>query len=114
MAFGLDNIEEINASYGYDYGDEVIEAVARAARATVRDGDLIARWDATQFVVLGIGRKPDAQALRRRIDSSIDSTGVQLGKASVRLRVGSSTGSPATTTLEALVTQAQEQALERA
>lgn len=107
MAFEVADMDQINADYGFDYGDEVIEAVAQAARATVRDGDLVARWGGARFMVLGIGRKPDPEALRARVTAALNATGVQLGKTPVRIDVSTATGSPATSTLESLVSTAE-------
>jgi diguanylate cyclase (GGDEF)-like protein len=87
----INDLARANADYGMAYGDSVVTSVGRAITASVPEGDLIARWDGDCFLVLGIGDRPDA-------------SGVTLGKVPVTVSVGSASGNPSSTTIDALVT----------
>ncbi|MDP1877614.1 MAG: GGDEF domain-containing protein [Actinomycetota bacterium] len=102
----IDNVTRANQEYGIHYGDDVIKAVATAIEQSVRLGDLIARWEGDRFVVLGVGDRPDAAALKARIEESVRLTGVNLGKWPTTVSVGTAAGSPRDTTFEALLAQA--------
>lgn len=87
-------------------GDDVIKAVATAIEQSVRLGDLVARWDGDRFVVLGVGDRPDAAALKARIEESVRLTGPNLGKWPMTVSVGTAAGSPSDPTFEALLARA--------
>jgi diguanylate cyclase len=48
----LDHFKAINDEHGHAIGDEVLEAVGRVARETVRDGDFVGRWGGEELIVL--------------------------------------------------------------
>jgi diguanylate cyclase (GGDEF)-like protein len=100
----INDLARANADYGMAYGDSVVTSVGRAITASVPEGDLIARWDGDCFLVLGIGDRPDATDFRTRIDEAIAFSGVTLGKIPVTVSVGSASGNPSLTTIDALVT----------
>jgi diguanylate cyclase (GGDEF)-like protein len=106
MVFNITNLGQANTEYGLRYGDEVIRAVAEAIEETVREGDMVARWGGDEFLVLGIGGRPDAQSLAQRIQRAVETTGVALGKWPTTVSVGTAAGYPNETTMEALVEQA--------
>ena len=47
----IDRFEEINATYGHLFGDEVLQLLAHALRAGTREGDLRARVGGDEFLV---------------------------------------------------------------
>lgn len=107
MAFDIDDLARANTDYGVAYGDEVIRAVSQAINATVRRGDLVARWDGDAFVVAGLGNQPSADALADRIAAAVHDTGVNLGKWPVEVTVATAADDPTQTTFDALLAQAQ-------
>jgi GGDEF domain-containing protein len=79
--------------------------VAQAIEATVRRGDLVARWGDDEFLVAGLGNKPSADALAARIQEAVRVSGVNLGKWPTTVSVDSAAGAPSETTFDALVAQ---------
>jgi len=51
----LDQLKQVNDTYGHDAGDSAIVAVADAMRATTRASDVIARFGGDEFVVGWLG-----------------------------------------------------------
>jgi diguanylate cyclase (GGDEF)-like protein len=106
MFFDVEHLAVANQQYGMHYGDDVLRAVARSIAEHVRQGDLVARWGGDEFLVAGIGGKPDADALAGRIQEAVRQTGVNLGKWPTTVRIGTASGDPAVRTFEELFAQA--------
>ncbi|MEP7156737.1 MAG: diguanylate cyclase [Betaproteobacteria bacterium] len=58
----LDGFKPVNDQFGHDVGDEMLAVVAQRLRATVRNGDVVARVGGDEFVVMAGGLKSDYQA----------------------------------------------------
>lgn len=52
VLFDIDHFKAINDGVGHLAGDAVIRHVARAARAAVREADVLCRWGGDEFLVL--------------------------------------------------------------
>ena len=80
----LDNFKVVNDSLGHAAGDELLIEVATRLRATVRPGDLVARFGGDEFVVVCEDvDEDDAVALARRIGEELTRP-VRLGGVDVR------------------------------
>jgi diguanylate cyclase (GGDEF)-like protein len=73
--FDVRGLKRANDNHGHDFGDLVIRDVADAIRATVRGGDLVARWGGDEFVSIGIGEGIQADSLSDRLNASFDAHG---------------------------------------
>ncbi len=80
----LDNFKVVNDSLGHTAGDDLLIEVADRLRATVRPGDLVARFGGDEFVVVceQVG-EDDAVALAERITAAL-ALPVRLGGVDVR------------------------------
>ena len=103
----LPDLSRINAEYGFEYGGDVLGATARALRASLPPRAIVARWSGDQFLAVMAGNAPPRDVLHEDIVANLDLTGIALGKRPLTITVGTATGTPDATTLEALVAEAE-------
>jgi diguanylate cyclase (GGDEF)-like protein len=77
----LDDFKQVNEEHGHQVGDEVLRAVGRALRESVRTYDTVARYGGDEFAVIAIDADEAAAAevLGRALDT--------IGRALEKLRV---------------------------
>jgi diguanylate cyclase (GGDEF)-like protein/PAS domain S-box-containing protein len=65
----LDHFKHINDSLGHKAGDEVLQAIARRVRETLRTGDTVARLGGDEFVLLltGLRTADEAAVVARKV-----------------------------------------------
>jgi diguanylate cyclase (GGDEF)-like protein len=68
----VDHFKQVNDLWGHSAGDSVLTAVADAVSAAARESDITGRWGGDEFVILGIGDRPDEHELELRIMAGID------------------------------------------
>ena len=107
MMIDIEGLASHNHDYGLAYGDEILRTTADAIRTTVREGDLIARWGEDDFLVGGIGGRPDANSVRSRLEEYIRTTGINLGKRPIVVQVSTAAGDTSAVTFEALLSEAE-------
>jgi diguanylate cyclase (GGDEF)-like protein/PAS domain S-box-containing protein len=91
VVFDLDRFKPVNDRHGHAAGDAMLRAVAAAAAARVRAGDLLVRLGGDEFAVV-LERCPQDVAMRVADDLRAAVTAVQLPWAGERLSVGASAG----------------------
>jgi diguanylate cyclase (GGDEF)-like protein len=65
--FDIDYFKNVNDTYGHQFGDEVLEAVADAIRSNLRELDIPARFGGEEIVVALVGAE-EADAKRKAED----------------------------------------------
>lgn len=76
----VDGLKAANDTHGHDFGDQVLMSVATAITATIRAGDLVARWGGDEFVIFAVGEVRDIDDLEARLTSAVIATGIDTGK----------------------------------
>ena len=76
----LDNFKAINDSRSHQFGDRVLQSVARAIQQTTRDADLVFRWGGDEFVVvLLVDDRPGILHVADRIRKAVATAGAAMG-----------------------------------
>lgn len=102
----IDGLKLANDRHGHAFGDEVIEVAGHAVLASVRGGDLVARYGGDEIVVVGIGRNPDPEAFARRLDEHVTASGIDRVKWPGHLSAGFAAGDPADVSVDELIHRA--------
>ena len=72
----IDHFKNVNDTHGHAFGDEVLKALARVCKQTLRDSDIFARYGGEEFIVLLsqtdlVGGAVVCERLRKKIESCI-------------------------------------------
>lgn len=84
LMFDLDHFKAVNDTYGHLVGDRVLQTVVGAARAVLREGDVLMRYGGEEFLVVmpGAGRSDllmMAERVRRAVgESEINEAGQRI------------------------------------
>lgn len=79
-----DGLKAINDSYGHDYGDVYITAIARRLRANVSSDDLVARWGGDEFVIIATAPLVAGVALANRLLVAVSADPIVESRMSVQ------------------------------
>jgi diguanylate cyclase (GGDEF)-like protein len=90
----VDGLKAANDTYGHDFGDSVIMAVAHALRSLVRESDLVGRWGGDEFIVVGLGEPMPPTDLENRLAQRFAADGVDLSRWSGQVSIGSAVATP--------------------
>ncbi len=52
VVMDVDHFKSINDSFGHDFGDEVLLAIAKLLKEQVREADMVGRWGGEEFMIL--------------------------------------------------------------
>jgi diguanylate cyclase (GGDEF)-like protein len=88
VIFDLDHFKSINDSFGHHFGDQVLRTFAEAARASLREGDVLFRIGGEEFCCL-MPETTEAEAVRWANALRVDfrSLAITHGTASVQVTV---------------------------
>jgi diguanylate cyclase (GGDEF)-like protein len=86
VVIDLDHFKDINDTLGHAMGDELLVEVSRRLRATVRRGDLVARFGGDEFLILVSSQDIEAEVgrIHQRIQQTV-SEPVAIGGTTVRV-----------------------------
>jgi diguanylate cyclase (GGDEF)-like protein len=70
VVMDLDNLKQVNDSYGHRVGDEMLKHVTDVLRASLRPSDKLFRWGGDEFLVVMPGA--DTDSVRRRLEIMLD------------------------------------------
>jgi diguanylate cyclase (GGDEF)-like protein len=84
----IDYFKKVNDTYGHAVGDEILKAVARLYRDSVRATDLVARYGGEEFaVMMPETALDDAITFAEKIRSMVESTAIPTGAGELRITV---------------------------
>src|SRR5260370_22055459 len=85
----VDDLKQINDSYGHSQGDKALRRTAQALEMTFRDSDVIARIAGDEFAVLAIEAADHSEAaIRSRLCGDLKSISAEESRYSIRLSMG--------------------------
>lgn len=80
----IDHFKNVNDTYGHPFGDEVLRAVAKVLRDSMRSIDLAARYGGEEFaIILENTDQKGAELLAERIREEIESLALSCGSETV-------------------------------
>ncbi len=86
MLVDLDNFKQINETYGYNDGDDVLVEVSRVLMGCVRNEDVCARWGGEEFLFLLTETNIEgAVTLARKIVDSLSMTEFKANRPGIRI-----------------------------
>jgi len=88
MMIDIDNLKEVNDTYGHEAGDEVLRTFAKYCQTRLRSIDRLARFGGDEFIVLLVqtGWKK-AKEVAERLVSEIQGLEMQIEKESIHITV---------------------------
>ncbi len=76
----LDGFKRVNDRHGHSRGDDVLRALARSARGSLREGDVLARIGGDEFAILLLDASPaEAEAALTRLRDRFEALTAPLG-----------------------------------
>lgn len=72
LMIDLDNFKDVNASFGYEFGDKIIDMLSTKMHKTFKSGDILGRIGGDEFAILVVGTET-AEAIQCRAQSLCDS-----------------------------------------
>lgn len=88
----LDHFKAVNDSRGHAVGDDVLTGFAQAAKAHLRDSDVLCRWGGEEFLVLLVGADPGANGVQAMARMRAALADLHLSPAAPDLKVTFSAG----------------------
>lgn len=92
----LDGFKRVNDRHGHSRGDDVLRALARSARGSLREGDVLARIGGDEFAILLLDASPaEAEAALTRLRDRFEALTAPLGTSFSAGLAFAGTGEPA-------------------
>ena len=109
----VDGLKAANDTHGHEFGDEVLVAVADALRATMREGDIVARWGGDEFIAIGMGIEPESSTLEKRLRERLSAAAIDHEKWPGHVSVGTAHAMPQAVSVEQLIDEADTRMYDR-
>lgn len=111
LLVAIDNLERINAAYGYHVADEVIGAVAKRLRSKMRGEDCLGRFSGNKFGIILKNCSPDdimiaAERFLAGVRDDVVTTGI--GPVAVTSTIGGVTAPRHAGNIQEILARAQE------
>ena len=88
MLIDLDNLKEINDTYGHETGDEALRSFAKQCLRSLRSVDRFARFGGDEFIALLVQTGQDkAKEIAERLIAAIEALEIQTEKESIHITV---------------------------
>ncbi len=111
ILFDLDFFKKVNDCYGHQFGDEVLQKVAKTIQDNVRQYDSVGRYGGEEFLVVLPNAGGDvAVEIAERIRRAIENLSIECGKQVIKITIsaGVSTLRPSETEVDELVKRADK------
>jgi diguanylate cyclase (GGDEF)-like protein len=93
LMIDIDHFKRLNDSYGHHAGDQALRHVAARLSASLRDGDLLARWGGEEFLaVLPYTGLPEGLAVAERLCHLVAGEPIAIGNSGEVVAVQTSVG----------------------
>lgn len=88
ILINIDKFGQVNETYGYNAGDDVLVEVSRVLRGCVRNEDICARWGGDEFLLLLAETSSEAAlSVANKVLESISMTEFKANKPGIRITV---------------------------
>jgi diguanylate cyclase (GGDEF)-like protein len=106
MMVGVDSLAQLNRTYGYQIGDEIIAAIVRRLRGVIRRRDILGRYATNKIgIILAPSQADHMELVATRLASAVRSTPIDtsVGPISASVHIGGvAVPQQAKTTMDAL------------
>ena len=109
FSFDIDNLKEVNDTYGHNEGDQLIRTVAKILKRNFRDSDTLIRMGGDEFIsIVRSCERQNIEAIKERIkkDVAIFNTKEQAGRYKISISTGYALANKEHNTLESLIKEA--------
>lgn len=88
LLVNVDRFKQVNDTYGYNSGDDVLVEISRVLRGCVRNEDICARWGGEEFLLLLPETNAEASlSVANKVLESISMTEFKANKPGIRITV---------------------------
>lgn len=96
MMIDVDNMKYINDTYGHTVGDEVLKAVAKVLKSSVRESDIVVRYGGDEFLIVLLEPNGNGglEKVKERIEANVRAYNSQGLTVPISLSIGCSYWDP--------------------
>lgn len=88
LLINVDHFKQVNDTYGYNSGDDVLVEISRVLRGCVRNEDICARWGGEEFLLLLPETSAEASlSVANKVLESVSMTEFKANKPGIRITV---------------------------